>query len=352
MRQLFRRGRQGVQLAVGLAISGASVYLLLRMVDLPRVGAALAQAQSGLLLAAAGMYFVAMTLRAWRWTVLLVPVKRLTLRQVWPVSVLGYAGNLILPARLGEVLRAAVLRTRGVPMSAGLATVATERVIDGLTTVVLVLVTMPLLPQSAPRWLITAGRVVGGVFATGLLVLWLVLAARPLVARILDRLCIRFPLLRKPSAWMLRFVDGLAVLRSPSLLAKTLLLTALAWVASIGEYWLAMRAMGVQLTPAAAAFSISAIGLSSAIPAAPGYVGTQELVGVAVLGLWGVPAAAALAASLAFHVVEIVPIGIAGLIVGWREGVKLSPNVLGEAGELSPSVAAAGGTENGGERAR
>ncbi len=70
-----------------------------------------------------------------------------------------------------------------------------------------------------------------------------------------------------------------------------------------------------------------------------------------VLGLWGVPAATALAASLAFHVVEIVPIGIAGLIVGWREGVGFSPataTALAEeaepAGEL-PQVAAAGGSE-------
>jgi glycosyltransferase 2 family protein len=338
VRQLFRRGRQGLQLAVGLSISAASIYLLLRSVDLRLVGAALAQAQWWLLAAATGMYFVSIALRAWRWTVLLTPVKRLTLKQVWPVSVLGYAANLILPARLGEVLRAAVLRTRGVPMSAGLATIAAERVIDGLTTVALVLATMPLLPQSAPQWLITAGRIVGIVFVTGLVVLWLILAARPLVAGILDRLSTRFPLLSKPSAWVLRFVDGLAVLRSPSLLARTVGITALAWAASVTEYWLAMRALGVHLTPAAATFSISAIGLSSAIPAGPGYVGTLELAGVTVLGLWGIPAPAALAASLAFHVVEIVPIGIAGLIVGWREGVSLSPKAADEAEESSATV--------------
>jgi hypothetical protein len=82
--------------------------------------------------------------------------------------------------------------------------------------------------------------------------------------------------------------------------------------------------MGVYLSPAAAAFCISAIGLSSAIPAAPGYVGTQELVGVTVLSLWGIPPATALAASIAFHVIEIVPIGIVGLVVAWREGVGIS----------------------------
>ncbi len=110
---------------------------------------------------------------------------------------------------------------------------------------------MPLLPQSAPQWLITAGRVVGIVFAAGLLVLWLMLAARPLVARLLrparpDGL----PVLTRPAAWALQFIDGLAVLRSPALLARVLGITALAWAASITEYWLAMRAVGVQLTPA------------------------------------------------------------------------------------------------------
>jgi uncharacterized membrane protein YbhN (UPF0104 family) len=308
-------------LSIGLAVSAASIWLLLRQIDLAEVRVALSQAQWPLLLAAAGMYFVAMSVRAWRWTFLLRPTRRLTLPRVWPVTALVYASNLILPARLGEVVRAAVLRTRGVPMSAGLATIAAERVVDGLSTVGLLLLTLPLLPAAAPQWLLTGGRVVGLVFAAGLVGLFTVLLARPLVARIVDRLGAAFPPLARPGAWALRFVDGLDALRRPRLLAPTLGLTALAWAASITEYWLAMRAMGVDLSPAGAAFCLSAVGLSSAIPAAPGYVGTQELVGVTVLGLWGVPPATALAASLAFHVIEIVPIGIAGLIVAWREGV-------------------------------
>lgn len=322
---MTQKARQGLQLAIGLLISAASIWLLLRQIDLRQVGAALGRARWELLLLAAGMYFISLTLRSVRWTVLLTPIKRLTLAQVWPVTVLGYAGNLVLPARLGEVLRAAVLRRRGVPMSAGLATVAAERVLDGLMTVSLVLLTMPLLPESAPQWLVTAGRIVGIVFAFGLVVLWLILTARPLVVRILDRLTARFPLLVKPAGWALHFVDGLAVLRSPGLLARVVGLTALAWVAAIGEYWLAVRSVGVTLSLAATAFSISSLGLGSAVPAAPGYIGTSELVGVTVLGLWGVPAATALAASIAFHVVEIVPIGLVGLIVGWREGVGFSP---------------------------
>jgi uncharacterized protein (TIRG00374 family) len=338
-----------LQFLLGLAISAVCIWLLLRQVDLNHVGAVLSQARPALLVAAAAMYFVAMSLRAWRWTVLLTPIKRLSLPEIWPVTAVGYAGNVLLPARMGEVLRIAVLRKRGVSMSAGLATVAAERMIDGLATVAVVLITMRFLPQTAPQWLTTAGQLTGAIFAAGLVLLWVMLSARPWVERVLQRMSGRLPLLVKPAAWALRFVDGLGVLRSPGLLARTLAITALAWLASIAEYWLAMRAVDVNLSAAGAAFSLSAIGLSSAVPAAPGYVGTQELVGVTVLGLWGVPAATALAASLAFHVIDIVPIAIVGLIVGWRDLVGPGSQAPGSQvlHPQAPSPAASGEAERG-----
>jgi glycosyltransferase 2 family protein len=306
---------------LGVTVSAVAIWLLLRQVDLRLVGQALGQARLPLLLLATAMYFVSMTLRAWRWSILLRPVKHLGWREVWPVTALGYAGNLVLPARLGELLRAAVMRNRGVSAGSALATIATERMVDGLATVGIVLVTTRLLPESAPQWLVDAGRMAALVFGAGLLVLFAMLLARPVVARVLAGISERMRWAAKPAGWALRFVDGLAVLRSPGLLARVVAITALAWAASITEYWLAMAAMGIELPLAGAAFSISAIGLSSAIPAAPGYVGTQELVGVTVLGLWGVPPEIALAASIAFHVIEIVPIGLVGLVVAWREGV-------------------------------
>jgi hypothetical protein len=334
--KISTRVRQSFQLLLGLTISGISITLLVRQVDLRLVGAALKQAQLSLILLAVVAYFVSMSLRAWRWTVLLRPIKRLGWRDVWPVTALGYAANLVLPARLGEVVRAALMRTRGVSAGSALATIATERMVDGLATVVIVLAATHLLPSTAPQWLTGAGRVAAIVFGAGLLTLWLMLVARPLVARWLDWLSARIHWLVNPASWALRFLDGLAALRSPSLLGQTLGITALAWAASIAEYWLVMAAMGIHLPPVGAAFCISVIGLSSAIPAAPGYVGTQELVGVAVLGLWGVPPEQALAASLAFHAVEIVPIGLVGIAVAWREGV-LGPRR--SAPSLEPAVA-------------
>ena len=117
MGQQGRPVRQSLQLALGLAISAGSVWLLLRQVDFGQVWAVLSNTRLSFLLIAIALYFVAVTLRAWRWRVMLTPVKRLSLTKIWPVTIIGYAGNVLLPARLGEVLRVTMLRTRGVPMS-------------------------------------------------------------------------------------------------------------------------------------------------------------------------------------------------------------------------------------------
>ena len=70
---------------------------------------------------------------------------------------------------------------------------------------------------------------------------------------------------------------------------------------------------------------------------------------MAVLGLWGVPPAPALAASLAFHVLEIVPIGIVGLIVAWREGVLLSGRLIEAPAVEQPAAAVIPVEAGGGE---
>jgi uncharacterized membrane protein YbhN (UPF0104 family) len=52
--------------------------------------------------------------------------------------------------------------------------------------------------------------------------------------------------------------------------------------------------------------------LSTAIPSAPGYIGTFELAAVAALGALGVPGESALAVAVLTHVTTTIPIAIAG----------------------------------------
>ena len=301
------RARWGSILA-GIAISALSLWLLLRQIDFVQVRSAVAQARWWWLLPALALYFLSLSVRAWRWRWLLMGVRPLNWRQVWPVTAMGYAGNVLLPSRLGELLRAMLLGRRGVHVSAALGSIATERVLDGLTTVGIVLLAGYSLPRSAPPWLTMAIRTAGILFLGGLLTLWLALAFRPAVTAVLARWTGRFAWLKGPASWSDHFLDGLATLRSPGFLMRAVGITLLGWLITAVEYWVVLQAFNLNLSLAAAAFAVSAIGLSTAIPAAPGYVGTQELAGVTMLGLYGVPGEVALGASITFHLIEMLPI--------------------------------------------
>lgn len=315
------RARLG-SILLGILISGLALWWLLRQIDLSQVRPVVAQARLWWLLPALALYFVSLSVRAWRWRWLLMGVRPMSWRQLWPVTAIGYAGNVLLPARLGELLKAVVLSRRGVHISAALGSIATERVLDGLTTVGILLLAGRSLPATAPIWLTAAIRTAGVFFAGGLLLLWLALAFRPVVSAFLGRWADRFPWLTRPLRWFDRFLDGLAVLRSPGFLARSVGITLLGWLITVIEYWCVLYAFRLRLNPLAAAFSVSAIGLSTAVPAAPGYVGTQELAGVTILGLYGVPGEVAFSASVTFHLIEMLPIALVGLVLIWREGLR------------------------------
>ena len=94
------------------------------------------------------VYFLAVLVRTWRWDYLLRPLKRIPVRRLFPVVVIGYMGNNIFPFRIGELLRAYVLkRNEEVSISSSLATIVVERIFDGLTMLLFVFVALPTAPS-------------------------------------------------------------------------------------------------------------------------------------------------------------------------------------------------------------
>ncbi len=207
--------------------------------------------------------------------------------------------------------------------SAALGSIATERVLDGLTTVAILLVTSQFLPR--PSWLAAGLTTVTVLFVGALIVLGLLLAFRPAVIARLAPVAARFPRTRRPISWMDQFLDGLGALRNPWLVASAIAIGLLAWTCSMLEYYWVFRAFALPLDIAATFFAVAAMGLSTAVPSAPGYVGAFEFAGVAVLGALGVAPATAFSAVVLLHLLQIVPVTVAGLFCAWREGFSLTP---------------------------
>ncbi|MCL5961132.1 MAG: flippase-like domain-containing protein, partial [Chloroflexi bacterium] len=117
---------------LGLAVSCVFLYLAFRGQDFGQIGRAIRKANYVYVLPALAAYFAGIWIRAMRWRYLLSPVADRPARRLFPVVVIGYMANDILPVRMGELVRAYVLGEREqISKSATLATILVERIFDG-----------------------------------------------------------------------------------------------------------------------------------------------------------------------------------------------------------------------------
>src|SRR5690242_20168071 len=96
----------------GILISAGFIVFALRGQDFGRIRDALGQADYWYLLPALALYLVGVWVRAVRWSILLRPVVALRARQTFPIVVVGYMANNVLPLRTGEVVRSYMLDQR------------------------------------------------------------------------------------------------------------------------------------------------------------------------------------------------------------------------------------------------
>jgi hypothetical protein len=327
------------QFWLGVLISIFFIWLSLRGLHLDQFWDTVKSANYGWLIPGIGVYFIGVWIRAWRWHYLLGPIKKIPTRVMFPVTTIGYMGNNIYPARAGEVLRAVILKRReGVPVSASLATIIVERIFDGVVMLAFVFVNLPELAKltgsSGFVGNIQQVAVIGtGVFL-GALVIFLLAAMFPQVtARLGTWFIVRFVprgMQEKVSGIMHKFLDGLASLRSPFNALMVFFTSVLIWLLETGKYWFVMHAFPFQVSFFALMLMNGIVNLATTIPSAPGYIGTFDAPGIAVLTAYGVDQATAAGYTLVLHVALWLPITLLGAYYLTREGIKWSDSLRTE----------------------
>lgn len=331
---------------IGLVISLVFLGIALRGLDLQHFWQAVREANYWWLLPGIGVYFVTVWVRTWRWRSMLAHLQAIPTHRLFPVVVIGYMGNNVYPLRAGEVLRSYVLRREtGVPMSSSLATVVLERLFDGLVMLLFVFVTLPFAPLPGGfRALVIAFSLLFGLA----LLAFILLAARParmsrLYSYLVDRV---LPPALRPRVHGLfdRFIVGLQSLRSPRELLTILLTTILIWLGETLKYWFVMHAFPFVVPFSVLMLMTAIVNLFTTIPSSPGYIGTFDAPGIAVLTQFGVPQAIATGYTLVLHVALWLPITLLGIFymvrhsLGWRDmerAAELKQHSAAGAPELS-----------------
>jgi uncharacterized protein (TIRG00374 family) len=310
------------QFWLGLLISGVFLYLALKGLKLQDVWGALQGAQYAWLIPGVIVYFMGVGVRAWRWQYLLKPVKEVPFKQSFEIVTIGYMGNNIFPARLGEVLRAVVLKRReDVPISASLATIIVERVFDGVVMLAFVFLNLGALAniqgssgfigsiQSLAVW---GAAIFLGVLAAFLLAAMFPERSKQIITWVSDHL-IPERFREKLLGIAFKFLGGLEALRSPREALMIFVTSTIIWLFETGKYWFVMHAFDFEVSFFALMLMNGIVNLATTIPSAPGYVGTFDAPGIAVLEAFGIPKATAAGYTLVLHVALWFPITALGL---------------------------------------
>lgn len=331
---------------LGLVISAIFLTIAFREIHFAELWQTMAGVRYGWLLPGLVIYFGAVLVRTWRWRFLLKPLKQVSLKTLFPIVTIGYMGNDVFPLRMGEVLRAVVLKRReAISISASLATIVVERIFDAVVVVGFVLLNLgQLIGLSGDNSLSKLGGAaawVAVIFLVGLgmfiLVAMFPLRAKQLMHGLFNRLLPEK--LRQPVIGVAdHFLDGLIRLRSPKDALVIFLMTGLVWLLETGLYWCVNQALSLGLNFGQLMLLNGAVNLVLLIPAAPGGLGTFDAAGRAMLEAYGAASEPALGFTLVLRVALWLPITLVGTFFFIREGLKWTLDVSELEAQAAPTV--------------
>jgi uncharacterized protein (TIRG00374 family) len=261
---------------------------------------------------------VSMFARALRWGVLVGAEKPVGARTMFWATAIGYMGNQFLPARAGEVIRSVMLG-RAVDIHAGyiLATALTERILDVVVLVLVSLVVVPFLP-GMPAWFGQAMLIMGVAGVAALAILFTASRFSPVYRRLLEWLPLPGKLRQTIQKLIDQLIAGTRAFTDPGRVARFLALTAVIWLIDSINAVMIGRMLELTIGLPQAFIFLVALGLASALPSTPGYVGIYQIVAVSLLPIFGINSSQAMTYILAFQANGVITIGLWGLVGLWR----------------------------------
>lgn len=314
---------------IGILISAAFLFYAFRGQDYGAIVDALRGVNYWLLIPALALYTLGVAVRAFRWSVLLRPVKHIHTRELLPITAIGFMANNVLPLRTGEVVRSYVVaKNHNIRKTSALATIAVERIFDGLTMVGFMLVAAVFVDFTSDLRQVMTIAVI--LFAVAVALLGIMTFAEGLRYRLLN-IGLRFlpGSIRQRVAHIAEaFFSGLAALRSPRALGLVSFTSLLAWSLEASMYWVIARAfggsVGAVVGVAETLLTTGVANLATLVPSSPGYVGPFETgVKTVLAGALNIPGSQALSYAILVHAALWFPVTLWGAIEWSRMHLSL-----------------------------
>ena len=342
-----------ISLFVGVVISAAALYLAFRNVPLDDLAEYLSSIDLVWVLPSVFMVVICFGLRALRWQIIVSSARKISFWQSFHPLMIGFMINCILPGRVGEVARPAILqKNEKIAFTTGLATVAAERVFDIFVLIVLFIALIASIQidpdinyvvgsyqlNLATLEIIFKSMVSMGLILIAGIIMVSIQATRNLIIRTIKFIPSFFFFLgpkfkikisQKLCEPLIRIVENIALgfelIKYPKKIFICLLYSCLIWgLQAFSYYMMALGSPGINLTFAEMATVMVIVCFFIALPSVPGFWGIWEAGGVFALSLFGVSTQDAAGYTLANHAVQMFPV----IFIGFVSAVLSSVNIL------------------------
>ncbi|HEX2916222.1 MAG TPA: lysylphosphatidylglycerol synthase transmembrane domain-containing protein [Chloroflexia bacterium] len=308
---------------LGLVITLVFLVIILLNLKFDEVGKAFGQANYLYLIPAITITFADYLIRAWRWQFILAPTKPVSYKTSYSVMMIGFMANNLLPARIGEFVRAYTLgRKANISKSLSFATIVLERVCDGLTLVAFMGLALTFFPSPHQNgWTEFIELFSTAVFLGAILFLIFLIVREKQALKIVS-FCMRpLPdsLEHKVHMLLTSFVLGLHALKSSRSVLAIVGTSALIWGMEGSSYYLMLRAFKLDtlMSPmqlvGAGLLLLVFVNLGTMVPSAPGFFGVYQAAATVALGAYAVSSATAFSLALLTNTFQYVLVTAIGL---------------------------------------
>jgi uncharacterized protein (TIRG00374 family) len=296
---------------IAFLLAAVFLYLAVRGVDWQEVRDTMKVAEWKLLAIGCFWASAAIVLRSVRWGVLLRQTKPLSKSLVFWATSVGYLGNHFLPVRLGELMRTAAIGwSTGLSKAWVLATALTERLLDAGVLVLISCVAL-LTMKDLPDWILRSAQIMAIASATGVAAIFLLPNFEGLVQWGLRLFPLPGALRTRLGGLTSHFMRGMRVFHHLGRSVRFFVLTAVIWAVDGLAALSVSQALELKLTFAQLLLLIAALGLASALPSTPGFVGIYQFVAVSILVPFGISKSSSLAYIFLFQGV------VSGCVLFW-----------------------------------
>jgi len=250
-----------------------------------------------------------------RWKLILSPSYKLNIVQLTPAMMAGAAGNNLLPAHMGELIRTYFLGTQlGIPKSTVFATLVVERLFDIVTVLTLLSIAF-LLGDFNDEAYKAGGFLLCSAIAIIVVAYFLKTHCESWVNFIHQKLTFLTPKTQnKLAKQVTNLTTGLKSMQSPHLYLPVLLCSFLKWLLMALCIYFSLVAFDINISPF---YTFIILGLSVAglmLPTSPGFFGTIEYCFVLGLAAANVDPSIAVSAAIYYHLPMWLVATLGGLL--------------------------------------